>query len=131
MRKYAERNRSVMKKSFVIMLLAVIVLGSVFFVTACKEQEEEKVTIDRFEIEDLEIEEEAELKLSSAVITCYKSDGTTAAVTNNLTYDKTEIESKLNENDTLKPNSAGTYNIKVYHLGIEIGTLKVIVKVKR
>ncbi|MDD4316725.1 MAG: hypothetical protein PHC84_06165 [Clostridia bacterium] len=119
-----------MKKIILTSTLIVILSVFAFTLIGCADKEE-TVGIDRFEIQELVLTEGDTFDTSKVVIDCYKTDGTTAKVTNNLTFDKAALETKIDAEDVLSENSAGEYTIPVYHIGMHIGDLKLTVKVKR
>lgn len=119
-----------MKKTISLAFILALICVLTFTLIACDDKEDE-VTIKSYEIQDLEVVEGDKLDTSKVVIVCHKSDDTTVEVKNNLVFDKTAIEEKLDDEDTLSNDSAGEYIVPVYHLDKHIGDLKVIVQVKR
>lgn len=119
-----------MKKTISTIIMIALVCALVFTFVAC-ENKEETITIKSFEIEDYELIEGAKFDKENIKIVCHKSDDTTVEVKNNLVFDKTSLEGKIDSEEILSDDSAGEYTIPVYHLDIHIGDLKLIVKVKK
>lgn len=118
--------KKIISTTIIITILCVLALGLI----GCTDKEQ-TVGIDKFVIDELTLTEGDTFDTTKVVINCHKTDGTTAKVSNNLTFDKAELSDKIDDENKLSDTSAGQYTIPVYHIGTHIGDLKLTVKVKR
>ncbi len=119
-----------MKKIFSTVIIITILCVLAFTLFGCADKEE-TVGIDKFVIDELTLTEGDTFDTTKVVINCHKTDGTTANVSNNLTFDKASLTDKIDDENKLSDSAAGEYSIPVYHIGTHIGDLKLTVKVKR
>lgn len=119
-----------MKKTILTAIIIIILCVLALTFIGCTDKEE-TVGIDKFVIDELTLTEGDTFDTAKVVINCHKTDGTTAKVSNNLTFDKTSLADKIDADNKLSDTSAGEYTIPVYHIGTHIGDLKLTVKVKR
>lgn len=120
-----------MKKLLTSVVLIMIVFSMAVMLSACKDETAVE-EIDHYEIDELILTEGDTLSWSSVVVTCYLKDETTKTVSNNLTYQESVVKDILDDDKKIITGAGGkSYDIKVYHLEEEIGTLKLTVKVKK
>ncbi|NCA92505.1 hypothetical protein EOM82_04550 [bacterium] len=123
-------------KKVSVLLLVVLVFACSVILTACNEKSD-VVTVSSYEITESTYTVGDTFDKTKVSITATKSDGTTAAVTKNLTFGEESIASLSLDEDN-KLTKAGTYAIKVYILEenenypeFYIGEWKVVVKAKK
>lgn len=119
-----------MKKIVSTATIIAIICVLAFTLIGCTDKED-TVGIDKFVIDELTLTEGDTFDTTKVVINCHKTDGTTAKVSNNLTFDKSALGDKIDDANVLSDDSAGEYKIPVYHIGMHIGDLTLKVKVKR
>ncbi len=118
-----------MKKTLAIVLVVALALAAVFTLTACKNGDEGtlsyEITESKVNIGDTH---------GTPKITATLPDGATKTVTNNLVYNKEDVEKLALDNDN-KYTKAGEYTVRVYILEEKdefyLGEWKITVKITK